>query len=128
MRFVIIIITILLLSSSATRAQGPTWSGVVRWFQDESDVSSKPTNWRLRVDRTTQPTWPRAQCTPEATPGVYSHDATVPQGSSIDLVACNTAGCSSPSNTKVIQADTPTAMPPPTPTPSKSRPSAPVLL
>lgn len=78
---------------SAVVWEQPTGGGPVEW-------------WQLVIGGTPQPTWPSSECTPVPSPTggtgapAYKHPMAVWPTESFWLLACNSDGCSDPSNTQ----------------------------
>src|SRR5512139_723181 len=103
-----------------------TGVSAVVWEQSATDVVE---SWQLVVAGTPRPTWPVGQCTPVPSPTggtgapAYSHSVSPMPSDSFWLLACNSDGCSDPSNAMqcVSPSPTVTATITVTPVPTRTR-------
>ena len=95
--------------------------GAVVWEQELEDVVEW---WQLIVAATPQPVWPQGECTPlpspteGATGQLWSHELIPLPVDPFVLIACNSEGCSPPSDTLQCASPTPTITATPTETPT----------
>lgn len=83
----------------------------VVWEQSATDTVEW---WQLIVGGTPQPTWPPGECTPVPSPTggtgqpAYKHPMATMPTNAFWLIACNSDGCSDPSNSMLCVSPTPT--------------------